>query len=156
MNKKAQVPALFTIIIAIALSASALYIIVTSNNNRYSNLIEINNLIEQTQFKELYIKEQAKIILNETINLCQSCTEKNLKELFKEKSIERQNLFHYDGAGNFYANIKEDNLEIKEEENYKLSIPEIKIESEINQNEIQKNFNLCILFDKQGDFVGYC
>jgi len=141
MNKKGDIPTVLLFVIALALSGIALFIFASFARDFQSNSKEFSAIAEQTNFNQKYITQTASLLLNQTLKSCQSCSEQQLKEKFKILIAEKENLYRYEGAGNLFAKIRNNQFEIKEKT---LKISDIIIISKSGNNEIRRTFNLTI------------
>jgi Tfp pilus assembly protein PilE len=143
LNKKAQVPTLIIFIVALVLAITTLFAMVSFNNNLTSQSKQLSEMMEEIIFNEKYIIEQAKLIAQGTLLNCPTCEAEQIKKKYKEDAGEREQLFRYGGAGNFYAKIRNDEFEIEKQDNlFILKIEDLFVESQIEANNLKRTFNL--------------
>ncbi len=157
-SKKAQIPTILLPWVAIALSVVALYSMASFSGILASQSESISIMLNEVQFNELYVKEQVKLIGKETILSCQLCDSDALKTKFKEIASGREGLFRYKGAGDFYSKTRNSNfkIEILNNVNYKIIFEDLFVSSEEGENKIRRNFNLCMEFDLEGNYIRDC
>ncbi|MBS3089228.1 hypothetical protein J4402_05680 [Candidatus Pacearchaeota archaeon] len=146
MNKKADIPTTLLLVIALVLSVTAIFILVSFAKDFQSSSTLFSEIAEEINFNQKYITQTSKIILSQTITSCPSCTEQQLKEKFKTLTTEKENTYRYEGAGNFFAKIRNSEFEIKKQNNIiSLEIKDISIISERGNNKIERTFDVVII-----------
>lgn len=145
MNKKSQVAIIAFVLAAFLIAGIPIYNELTFSNNFNSHEQELNSVLTNVQFNKNYIISEAKLIGEETLLKCPSCSVEQLKQKFKEIANQTETNFRYDGAGNFYGKIRNNEFNIVQENGkYLLKIPGLFVESESGFNKIRKNFDLNI------------
>ena len=159
MNKKAQIAEVLLFFLGVALAGMALYLMATFPDDLKSHSKELTEVTNEIEFNQQYVLEQTKLIAKESIG---SVSTEQLEIKFKNNAAKREEIFRYQGAGNFYAKIRNYKTEaptftfIKQAMDYKLEIPNLFIQSERGANKIIRNFDLCMEFDFKGDFNKNC
>ena len=88
MNKKSQIATVLLVVIAMVLALSALYVMVTFKDNSGSQSKDLSQLTFEVQLNSAYVKEQLKLIFNESLRVCQLCSAQQLKEeIIKNSNI---------------------------------------------------------------------
>jgi hypothetical protein len=143
MNRKSQIPIILLPVAAFALAAGAIFIMYTFSKGFNSQEEQINLVLTTVQFNQDYINAQAKLIGNESLSKCPSCSPEQLKQKFREIGNQTESNFRYEGAGNFYAKIRNSEFDIaKENGKYTLKMQGLFVESENGFNKIHRNFDL--------------
>jgi uncharacterized membrane protein YgaE (UPF0421/DUF939 family) len=146
MNKKAQVATIMLFLVAIGLSLTAWFTMVSFDNTLQEVSKNFSELTSDITFKENYIKEQSKLIGKETLSSCTQCSPEQFKQKLIEISTEKENLFRYEGAGNFYAKIRNEEFEItKQDTSFSLKIKDLFVESQQGSHKVKRNFRLELL-----------
>lgn len=148
MNRKGQLAFLVFFIVAIALVIAVLVSFSNFSSN-FGGLSLLNSkMLSNIEFGSEYVVSTAKIIAKETI----SSNNSNLKEKFIELA-EKKELKVYEG-GNFFAKIRngEFNFE-KVDEKYVLKIKELFVQARAGNSEMNRPFNLCLVFGKEGNYL---
>lgn len=154
-NKKAQVHFGLLVVIAIILSLAALYAMASFNESFEEKSREFSDVISEIEMNEKFVISLTKEIVKEVILSCRDCSENQIKEKFKELVNERD--LRIEELGNFFGKIRNDEFSLtKENEEYKLEVNSLFVKSKKGYNEITRNFDICLLFDKEGNFVRNC
>lgn len=141
LNRKADVPTLLIPFVAIAICLAALFAFATFNNTLEGQSEQFAQLTGNIIFNENYIKAQAKLILDETLEKCPNCEENQLKEKFIELTKQKEEIFRYPPAENFYGKVFREEFNITNEG---LLIENIFTEEKVGNNKIKRTFNITI------------
>jgi len=145
MNRKADVPMILVPAVALLLCIIALFILVNFDNKFTDEATSSVRIAEEINFNHKYVLAQAELIAAKTFASCPSCSEEQIKTKLKEESRATENKFRYEGAGNFYAKIRNDEFSIKiENERPVLEINDLFVEATRNENSAKKEFSIKI------------
>ena len=148
MKKKAQLQFGLLFIIAILVPMALLISYSSSNSSSSAEMGKINNIVSEVAFNEKYVVSQARIIAKQASKECENCDAEELKQKYKEIAAETEALFRYEGAGNFYAKLRNDEFTIEEISGKKtIIITGLFVETESGYNKLRREFNLEILLD---------
>jgi hypothetical protein len=139
INKKADVPMLLIPVIAIALCLAALFAFATFNNTLEKQSDDLSKLTGNLVFNEDYIKAQASLIWNETLQNCTGCDASKLKEKFQSITKQKEELFRYAPAENFYGKVFRGEFNITKDN---LLIENVFTEEKVGNNKIKRTFNI--------------
>ena len=143
LNKKAQTAIGLMPLIAIVMSIATLIAMYSFSEGLESKSAEISDLLENIELNHKYIQAQIELIAEQTAKECINCEAEQLKEKFISISSEKESLFRYEGAGNFYGKIRNGEFEIEEiEGKYFLKIEDLFVESQNGYNKIKRNFDV--------------
>ncbi len=155
MNKKGDVPTILLFLVALLSVISTLYAFATFNGDLETQSKELSELVTEIEFSEQYVKEQAKLLVWETVAFCPSCSIAEIDNSFKENADSKD--LAISKAGNFFGKIRNSDYEIYEnEDNYELIIVDLFVQTEKGENKIIRNFDICMFFNLQGNFVKEC
>lgn len=155
MNKKAQIPTVLLVVVALALALAALFIFAKFDSTLSSNSKKFSTLSTNILFAEQYINAQTKLTMKNAIRNCSACSAAELSGKFKEE-INRHD-YRINGVGNFFGKIRNNEAQIEQTvEGYRLAIPDLFLQSEVGANKIRRDFTLCATFDNLGNFVENC
>ena len=156
MNRRGQIPTILLFITALVLSAATLFSFTSFKGGLDINSKVYADMLGDGEYRERFAIEEAKFLGRSAI-----ISGGDVRAKFKElanKSVERA---RFEGAGNFYKQIRDDTannptftFEKKTEggkEVYILEIKDLFVISERGKNSIKRNFNLKIEFDGQGN-----
>jgi hypothetical protein len=141
LNKKSQTAFIMIFVIAIILVPMALYTMATFTNDLNFQSKDISQLSYELELNHQYVLAQSKILAKQTLSKCISCSPTALKQKFIELSAEKENLFRYEGSGNFYGKIRNGNFTVKDNQ---IILEDLFVESEIKENKIRREFNITI------------
>ena len=145
MNKKSQIATVLLVVIAMVLALSALYVMVTFKDNSGSQSKDLSQLTFEVQLNSAYVKEQLKLIFNESLRVCQLCSAQQLKEEIIKNSNIRESINRYENSGNLYAKLRNGHFKTEKNGNtFTFSISDLFVQSERGYNKIQRNFNVTI------------
>ena len=143
MNKKSQIAIILLFPLAIVLSLGVLFAMTSFNSKLNSQSENLSQMMFEIKFNEIYVRQQAQLILEESIFSCQSCSLEQLKQKIIQIASERENLNKFEGAGNLYAKFRNSEFDISQSNNsYSLKINYLFVQSEKGFNKIQRNFSL--------------
>ena len=149
MNKKGDAATGMLLIITIALVILSLKGMVTFNSQLDSQSNLLSEMMYEIEFKESYVKEQTKLIFDETIENCGECDIDALRKEIIKVAGERERLNRFEGAGNIYAKFRNGEFEIIDIEGTKgLKILNLFVQAERDQNKVTRNFELMIKANK--------
>ncbi len=139
--KKAQIAIGWMPLIALALSALAVTAMLSFRDNLSSESAKLSDMIAENSFNEQYVKAQSSLLLKKSVSECPSCSDNELKTMFKSFSLEKEAQFKHIGTGNFYGKIRNNEFEIADKT---LTINDIFVESKRGDIKIRKTFNINI------------
>jgi hypothetical protein len=148
MNKKSQVATILLLLVALVLATTAWFAIASFNDKLISQSKEISEMMEEIIFNKDYVLEQTKLIGKIALSECQSCSPTQFKEIFIAISKEKETQFRYEGAGNFYAKIRNDAPDneqftiTKHDNRFIIKIDKLFVESKIGENKIVRTYDL--------------
>jgi len=148
LNKKAQVPTILIFLVALFLSGLALIAFITFKSDFKSQSETLSEMLREVEFNEQYIIAQSNLIGKQALLQCSSCSADQFKDKFIEIATETENSFRYEGSGNFYGKIRNDqDLIVTEASNiYALEITGLTLESKRGENQIKRTFDLELVF----------
>src|SRR3989344_7252784 len=114
MNKKGDVATGILLIITITLILVSLGGMLSFNSQLDSKSKLLSEMMNEIEFKENYVKEQTKLIFNETVGNCGECDNESLKKEIIKVAGEREKLNRFEGAGNIYGKFRNGEFEIIE------------------------------------------
>jgi len=145
MNKKGDVATGILLIITITLILVSLGGMLSFNSQLDSKSKLLSEMMNEIEFKENYVKEQTKLIFNETVGNCGECDNESLKKEIIKAAGERENLNRFEGAGNIYAKFRNGEFEIIEIEGTReMIIKELFVQAQKGENKITRNFEIKI------------
>ena len=143
-NKKGQTATGLILIVAIALFFTTLLAMHSVLNAFEENSLEINSIINEINLNHNYVKLTAMQMFAQTLSECPNCNTAQLKQKFKMLSTEKEVLFKYEGAGNFYGKVRNGEFEISEN---KIIIESLFVEAQNGYNKIRRDFVIEIKLD---------
>ena len=146
MNHKSQIAIIMLFPLAIILSLAALFAMASFNNNLDSQSKNLSEMMSNVKFNEIYVRQQAHLIFNESLSSCNGCSLEQIKEKVIVVAAERETIHLYEGAGNLYAKLRNPaQFQVEKNENeYLLKIGDLFVQSQKGQNRIQRDFNVTI------------
>ena len=143
LGKKAQIPTLMIPFIALVISIIALYIFVSFSGNFELESGKPSQLIETLQFNHEYIIAQTNLILKTSVENCKDCTPEQLKT--KIKDISKEYDLRIQNTGNCFGKLRNKEFTLIEKENtWVLEINDLFVTATMEENQIQRNFELKI------------
>ena len=146
MNKKGDFPTILLVLMALVLSAAALFIFAGFNNKFDTESKQNSDVASNLEFNYQYIQETAKLSAKKAI----LSSPQNTKQAFQQDIGQASIL---PGTENFFGKISRNEFEFKDNI---LKITEIKINSEEGLNKLTRTINVCQVFDSQGEFKNNC
>lgn len=146
LNKKSQEIVFgMLVIFAIVLCSVAIYSFFTFGKNTSANSDSIFEASRDAEFNKQYDFAQTKILARRTFSKCSTCSSEEFKEIFKQTSLETENLYKFAGAGNLYGKIRAGEFDVvKEESQFRIKIDGLFVQAEKDFNKITKNFDICL------------
>ena len=155
MNKKAQIPTVLLVVVALALALAALFTFAKFDSNISSSSKDFSTLSTNIIFADKYINAQTKLAMKNTIQNCQSCSTSELAEKFRDGINSRD--YRVEGVGNFFGKLRTNEFQITQTPaGYQIKIENLFLQSEVGANKIRRDFSLCMTFDNSGNFIGNC
>jgi hypothetical protein len=155
MNKKAQIETALLVVVAIVLSAAALYTMISFRDDLQFQSAEMAEVQNELKFAQEFILSKAKEFGRTLVLNCPSCSQSELKT--QGEKFDAENNFQIQGTGNFFAKLRNNEFTFeKKDSGYLLKIQDLFIQSENGANSITKNFSICFEFAKDGDFKDNC
>lgn len=144
INKKAQTAIGLIPLVALLLGAAALLALLSFKGDFQSQSTLLSEMMEEIEFNHQYVLAQASLISKKSLKACPSCSSEQLKQTFKEISLETEQQYRHEEAGNFFGKIRNDEFEILDN---KLTINDLFIESQRGRNKIKRAFDIEILLN---------
>lgn len=155
--RKGQIQMFLLVGIVIVLAISSIFIHLSIKENIQTKSEETNSIIQQINFNEEYVINKAEKIAGQTMDECRYCSPEDAKAKFIEISKETEKLFRYEGAGNFYAKIRNNDFELEQRGNLKrIRIRDLFVESKAEQNQIRREFEICLDMNPYESTVKKC
>ncbi|MEM4259165.1 MAG: hypothetical protein QXS38_00160 [Candidatus Pacearchaeota archaeon] len=150
MNKRGQVPILMLFLVAVVLVIAALVSFTIFPRDFGDKSLVVSRTISGVQSGEEYVAGIAKIIAKEAIKMNSDIPKADFEEVASRKDYSVQE------AGNFFGKIRNGEFVFKmvEGERYLLKVSGLFVRSSYGYNEMKRNFDLCMLFDKNGNYIG--
>jgi len=152
MNNKGDITTTLIPIVALMLSLAALFALASFNSDLTSQSNDLKIISKDISFSHAYLLKLSEISAQQSIT--SSSNKETFKSIIEQKNIQFPNLID---QNNFFAKIRNNQFTFnKENNNYKLKIEDLFIQSELNNNKIKRSFNICMLFDSQGNKIENC
>ncbi len=150
MSRKGQIAILMLFVVAIVLVIASLVSFVNFPRDFGDRSILVSRAIAGVQAGEDYVVGISKIITKETISRKSDIPQTDFMEVANRKDYGVQE------AGNFFGKIRNSDFEFSmiSGEKYLLKIEGLFVQAEYGFNLIKRNFDLCMLFDKDGNYLG--
>lgn len=150
MNRRGQeLTFILMPVIALALAIAALMIMLTASKDFSGEKTFL--AVQDARFGEEYVISTAKAIAKEAIALNDGGLDERIKNSARAKDLRMTE------AGNFFGKIR--NNEFSFEllgESYIFKISGLFVQSIERDSSLKRNFDLCMKFDENGDFIGDC
>lgn len=160
MNKRGQIAIGVLAGIALAFSVAALIAMLSFKGNLETSSKELSELINEVEFNKQYALAETKLIASEVISSCNSCEDVDvLASLTIEKTKEKEKFFRSEKLDNPLAKLENADFtfaKIYPEKNYRLEIKNVFVKSERGYSKIRRNFDICLIFSEQGEFIRDC
>jgi len=159
-GKKGQIPILMLFLVAIILVITALFSFFGFSGDFGDNSALVSRTIAGAEFGQDYVASSAKLIVGETI-MAQG-DKREFMRIANGKDLGIQE------AGNFFGKIRDGDFvfestggdvrpEIRQYvQSYKLEIKGLFSRSSYGNNEIKRNYDLCMIFRSDGSYLGDC
>lgn len=155
MRKKAQIATALMVIVAIGLSAAALFAMLSFKSDFVFKSAEMEKITYQINFLNDYILEQSKVFAKETITACAECSPEQIAA--KAKQFDANHKARSDSEGNFFAKLRNNEFTLTKNNNiYTLNVKDVFVQTQSSYNTLKRNFDICQEFNSQGDFIKDC
>ena len=142
-NRRGQLPMLMLVLVAIVLVVTTLFIFASFGDNVSGGSILVSKMLNGVEFGHDYVVGSAKIIAMESIAEGSD---------FKE-NVAKRDIGVIEG-GNFFGQIRNDNFTFNGVGgDYLLRVDGLFVRSVYGNNEMRRDFDLCLLFDSQGNYI---
>ena len=101
MNKKSQIAIILLFPLAIVLSLGVLFAMASFNSKLDSQSENLSQMMFEIKFNELYVKQQAQLIFQESLSSCKSCSPDQIKQKIIQTAAERENLNKFEVKNEF-------------------------------------------------------
>lgn len=141
-NKKAQIATALLVIIAIGLSAAALFTLVTFNSDFVFQSAEMERITTHLNFQENFQIKKVELFSKYLIENCPDCTKESALEKAKSFDAAHQRT---DLDGILFAKLRNGDFtfEKQEDETFKLEIKDLTIQSSSSYTKLSRTFDIC-------------
>ncbi|MEM4271860.1 MAG: hypothetical protein QXD13_02125 [Candidatus Pacearchaeota archaeon] len=154
MNKKGQIPIVMLFVVALALVITALMSFASFNRAFDDQSIRNSKLMVSVGFGEQYCFESVKYAAKKAIKELKEG--ENLKEKFRSLLLEKN--IGLSETGNFFRKVNDNEFKFEKltDNLYHFEMAGIIADAGGKESNIIRQFNLCMEFDKNGEFVKRC
>jgi hypothetical protein len=150
-GKKGQIPILMLFLVAIILVITALFSFFGFEQNFGNGSLLVSQAIAGVEFGQDYVNLVAKDAANKAISSPNDDLVVNFKSFVNSGDRGVQE------AGNFFKEIKDDKFDFKlDGVEYKLEVKGLFVQSSYGNNEIRRNYDLCLVFGLDGNYLRKC
>lgn len=143
MNKKGTLEWILYPMLNAAVLIATLLVLLNFGDNLELKTSEISSVTQQIAFNYDYVLSTSKILAEKTAQNCSSCSPAEIKSEFQRLAAEKESLFRYEGAGNFYGKIRSGDFQIIEKDGEQFAqIQNLFVEAQSGQNSIKREFSL--------------
>jgi len=157
INKRGDVPTALIFVVAIALCLLSIFVFLTLNSNRVEDSGQRNLLMSTINLNEHYVKELLKFSAKEAI------MDESEDKSSRFKEIVDKNNPSIIGMGNVFGKMRDNDFNFEKIANsngggyyYKLRVQGLFVSASAGENKIKRNFDVCMIFDAEGEFRGNC
>ncbi len=151
MNRKGQIPILMLFLVAIVLVVVALVSFSSFSGDFGDKSLNVSKTLAGVEAAQTYVVESAKMIAREVIESKSDIPQAEFVQIAASKELGVQE------AGNFFAKIRNDDFGFEmDSEGYRLKVEGLFVQYSYGNNQVKRDFGLCLLFDKDGKFLGNC
>jgi hypothetical protein len=148
LNKKGDIALTLLVFVVLVAIGAIIFGFLGFDSNIQKKVEDLRKPIEQIAFNQQYVIAQAELIGKESIKIGG-----DIKQNFIRLAAQKD--FGLENFGNFFRKIREGDFEfyIKDAEQgvYYLEINRIFVVSRVGTNEVERNFDIEIEFDKMGN-----
>lgn len=148
MNRRGQIALLMIVLVALVLSITTL-VVFTRFGADFKDFSLLNSkLVSGVDFGRVYVFAETQEMAGKAIILGGD-VKSNFKVLASEKSKSG-----VEEAGNFFRKVNEGDFDFENiGGSYRLRMPGIIVQERAGNSEIQRTFDMCMLFDANGNYL---
>jgi len=157
LNKRGDVPSALIFIVAVALCLLSIFVFLTLNSEKANDSEQRNLLMSTINLNEHYVKELLKFSAKEAI-----ISEGEYKDVLLMGIVDRNNPYILE-MGNVFGKIRNEEFSFEKIANrggggyyYNLTIKGLFVSASAGENKIKRNFDVCMIFDAEGEFKENC
>ncbi len=126
-----------------AVLIATLLVLANFENNLEARTTEISSVTQALHFNYDYVISTSELLAGKTAQNCSACSPAEIKSEFQKLAAEKEALFRYEGAGNFYGKIRSGDFQIIEKNGDRfIQIQNLFVEAQSGQNSIKREFSL--------------
>jgi len=149
MNKKGDAPMILLALVTLVLIVMMAFIFLTFGGKLGEKSLEYSKVSSSLEFNYQYVVSGAKVIVKEAVNNKDSSS-----EMFdKIKAVAEKYNYNIVGQGNFFGQIRNGEFNYEQDQ---LKAKGLFVTSEVGASSGKRAFDLCLQFDKTGEFFSYC